>query len=60
MSDAMDRLTKSGGGLGRNQLRWLRENVASFAEAEQRVRKADENAARIRAQLGADKKRKTS
>lgn len=57
MSDTMER---RGGGLGPNQLRWLRENIASFSEAEAAVKASDENAARIRAELEGKKRRKAS
>lgn len=55
MSDTME---KPGRSLGRYQLRWLREHVPAFAEAEAAVKAADENAARAKALLGADKKRR--
>jgi hypothetical protein len=41
----------SGGDLGPNQLRWLKENVPSFSAAWRAVKKSDEHAERIKSKL---------
>ena len=51
MSDSVG--TRVGGGLGPNQIAWLREHVPAFEEAWKAVRASDAHAARVRAKLEA-------
>ena len=51
MSDSVE--TRVGGGLGPNQIAWLREHVPAFEEAWKAVRASDAHAARVRAKLEA-------
>lgn len=45
--------TRVSGGLGPNQIAWLREHVPAFEEAWKAVKASDAHAARIRAKLEA-------
>lgn len=51
MSDSI--ASRVGGGLGPNQIAWLREHVPAFEEAWKAVKASDAHAARVRAKLEA-------
>ncbi|HTY69231.1 MAG TPA: hypothetical protein VMH36_21440 [Alphaproteobacteria bacterium] len=51
MSDSVG--SRVGGGLGPNQIAWLRANVPAFEDAWKAVKASDAHAARIRAKLEA-------
>lgn len=51
MSDAMDRLQKSGGGLKANQIAWCRKNIPAFDLAWRSVKAADEHKQRVYAKM---------
>lgn len=51
MSDSV--VDRVGGGLGPNQIAWLRANVPAFEDAWKAVKASDAHAARVRAKLEA-------
>ena len=51
MSDSV--IGRVGGGLGPNQIAWLRANVPAFEDAWKAVKASDAHAARVRARLEA-------
>lgn len=55
MSDAV--VGRVGGGLGPNQIAWLRAHVPAFEDAWKAVKASDAHAARVRARLEARAKK---